>query len=98
MLSVSLRLSFVSGIFIPSIDDAVATAQSDVAPFQPLPLIMAVKGAVEQTDLGKAVKEGIDRFFEGMPIFMGALDAVADLHPFIGGASISFQVCMRGDC
>jgi hypothetical protein len=87
----------VRGALIPSIDDAVATAQSNIAPFQPLMLITAAKGAIEQTDLGKAVKEGIDHFFEGMPIFMNALDAVADLHPFIGGASISLHVCMRGD-
>ncbi len=95
MLLVSLKLSFVSGAPIPSIDDAVATVQSNVAPFQPL--ITAAKEAVEQTDLGKAVKEGIDHFFEGMPVFMNALDAVGDLHPFIGGASISIHVCMQGD-
>ncbi len=85
MLLVSLRLSFVSGAPMPSIGDVVATAQSNVAPFKPL--ITAAKGAVEQTDLGEAVKEGIDHFFEGMPIFMNALDVVADLHPFIGGMS-----------
>jgi len=94
-----MKLSFVSGAPIPSIDDAVATVQSNLAPFQPLvPLITAAKDAVEQTDIGKFVKEGIDHFFEGMPIFMNALDAVADLHPFIGGASISFHVCTQGDC
>ena len=75
------------GLAHTSIDDAVAIAQDDVVPFQPL--IAAASVAVEQTDLGKAVKEGIDHFFEGMPIFMNALDAIADLHPFIGGASIS---------
>jgi hypothetical protein len=94
MLLVSLNLRFVSGVSIPSVDDAVATAQDDVAPFQPL--ITAAEGAVGQTDLTKAVKEGIDHFFEGMPIFMSALDAVGDLHPFIGGASLthSLYVCV----
>ncbi|KAH8987639.1 hypothetical protein EDB92DRAFT_1948471 [Lactarius akahatsu] len=72
-----------------AVDDAVATVKSNVAPFQPL--ITAAKGAVEQTDLGKAVKEGIDHFFEGMPIFMSALDAVADLHPFIGVIVVAFK-------
>ena len=80
---------------MPSIGDAVAAAQSNLAPFQPL--ITVAKGVVEQTDLGKVVKEGIDHFFEGMPIFMNALDAVADLHPFIGGTLTSFHVCIRGD-
>lgn len=92
MALVSLRLSFVSGTLISSIEDVVATAQSNLAPFQPL--IAAAKSAVEQTDISKAVTEGIDHFFEGMPVFMNALDAVADLHPFIGGASISFRVCI----
>ncbi|KAI9438365.1 hypothetical protein H4582DRAFT_258574 [Lactarius indigo] len=71
------------------VDDVVDTVQSNVAPFQPL--ITAAKGAVEQTNLGKAVKEGIDHFFEGMPIFMNALDAVADLHPFIGVVVVAFK-------
>ncbi|KAH9045946.1 hypothetical protein EDB84DRAFT_1633013 [Lactarius hengduanensis] len=72
-----------------AVGDAIATAQSNVAPFQPL--ITAAKEAVGQTDLGKAVKEGIDHFFEGMPIFMNALDAVADLHPFIGVIVMAFK-------
>ncbi|KAI9464112.1 hypothetical protein BJY52DRAFT_1221492 [Lactarius psammicola] len=75
---------------INAVDDAVGAVQSNIAPFQPL--ITVAKEAVEQSDLGKVVKEGIDHFFEGMPIFMSALDAVADLHPFIGGASISFPL------
>lgn len=33
------------------------------------------------------VKEGIDHFFDGMPVFMSALDEVKSLHPFIGGMS-----------
>ncbi|KAH9171872.1 hypothetical protein EDB89DRAFT_2070428 [Lactarius sanguifluus] len=72
-----------------AVGDAIATAQSNVAPFQPL--ITAAKEAVGQTDLGKVVKEGIDHFFEGMPIFMNALDAVADLHPFIGVVVMAFK-------
>lgn len=93
MLSVSLNLRFVNGASIPSVDDAVATAQDNVALFQPL--ITAAEGAVEQTDLTKVVTEGIDHFFEGMPIFMSALDAIADLHPFIGGASLSLSLRVR---
>ncbi|KAI9438366.1 hypothetical protein H4582DRAFT_1815213 [Lactarius indigo] len=72
-----------------TVGDAFATVQSNVAPFQPL--ITAAKEAVGQTDLGKGVREGIDHFFEGMPIFMNALDAVADLHPFIGVVVMAFK-------
>jgi hypothetical protein len=61
------------------------TAQNKVAPFvQP---ITATENAVGQTDMGKAIKEGIDHFFDGMPVLMKALDEVAKLHPFIGGMS-----------
>jgi hypothetical protein len=38
--------------------------------------------------LGKAIKEGIAKLSEGMPIFMNALDELKSLHPFIGGALI----------
>ncbi|KAH9052369.1 hypothetical protein EDB87DRAFT_1835857 [Lactarius vividus] len=64
------------------------TIPTDVAPFQPL--VTAAKEAVGQTDLNKAVKE-IDHFFEGMPIFLNGLDAVAGLHPFIGAVVLAFK-------
>jgi hypothetical protein len=43
--------------------------------------------AVGQTDIGKTIKEGIDNFFDGMPVLMKALDKLAAVHPFIGGMS-----------
>jgi len=69
-----------------SLGDAVEKAQNNTKLFQPL--ITAAVGAVEQTTVAKSIKEGIDKFFDGMPVFMNALDAVADLHPFIGGTSV----------
>jgi hypothetical protein len=50
-------------------------------------VITAVVGAVGQSDIGKAVKEGIDHFFDGMPVLMKALDELQSVHPFIGGTS-----------
>lgn len=44
--------------------------------------------AVEQTDIGKAVKDGIDKFADGVPVFIKALDELKSLHPFIGGEYI----------
>jgi hypothetical protein len=64
----------------------IATTQSNAIPF--LPIIKATVAATEQTDIGKAIKGGIDMFSEGMPILMGALDKLKDLHPFIGGEFI----------
>jgi len=64
----------------------LSAAQNVIAPFQPF-----IEGAVddiEKTSIGKVVKEGIEKFFDDMPGFMKALDAVAKLHPFIGGTSI----------
>ncbi|KAH9034700.1 hypothetical protein EDB85DRAFT_2220184 [Lactarius pseudohatsudake] len=74
---------------LDAVEDTVATAQSNVAPFQPL--ITATKDAVEQTDLGEAVKERIGTLFEGMPIFMKALDVAADLHPVIRVVVVAFK-------
>jgi hypothetical protein len=51
------------------------------------PVITAAVGAVAQSDIGKAVKEGIDHFFDGMPVLMKALDELKSVHPFIGGTS-----------
>jgi hypothetical protein len=65
------------------LEDTVATIQERTTPFTPL--IAAAACVVEQSDVGQAVKDGIDKFFEVMPVFMNALDAVAELHPFIGG-------------
>jgi len=50
-----------------------------------MPIIKATVTAVQQTDLGKAMKNEIDKFSESMPIFMNALDELKSLHPFIGG-------------
>ncbi|KAI0252756.1 hypothetical protein BJV78DRAFT_266553 [Lactifluus subvellereus] len=72
-----------------AVDDAVASAQGNIAPFTSLITVSA--DAVEQS---KIAKRKIDKFFEGMPIFMDALDAVAALHPFIGVVVMAFKtVC-----
>ena len=68
------------------LDDIVDTAQRTVSPLTPI--IQASVAAAEQTDIGKAIKEGIDRFSEGMPVLMNALDELRTLHPFIGGVFI----------
>ncbi|KAH8987709.1 hypothetical protein EDB83DRAFT_2535566 [Lactarius deliciosus] len=70
--------------------DAVAAAQNYLEPFQPL--ITAADSAIGQTELVEAIEGRIDHFFEGMSIFMNALDVVADLHPFIGGTSVLLHV------
>ena len=57
-----------------------------VTPF--MPIIDATISAAQQTDIGKAIKEGINKFSEGMPILMRALDELKSLHPFIGGVSV----------
>jgi hypothetical protein len=53
-----------------------------------LPVVTAAVAAAGQTDLGKTIKEGIDKFSEGMPILMHALDELGSLHPFVGGKLI----------
>ncbi|KAF8259842.1 hypothetical protein EI94DRAFT_1812645 [Lactarius quietus] len=50
------------------------------------PLMTAVR-----SEIGKAVKEGIDHFFDGIPVLMNALDEVKTLHPFIGVVVLAFK-------
>ena len=50
-----------------------------------LSVMKATVAVVENSDFGMAMKEGIDKFSEGMPIFMKALDELKGVHPFLGG-------------
>jgi hypothetical protein len=47
-----------------------------------------------QTDVGKAIKDGISKFSEGIPVLMSALDELKSLHPFIGGEFIP-RLCVH---
>jgi hypothetical protein len=60
--------------------------QDNATPF--MPIVNATVTATMQTDIGKAVKDGISKFLEGMPILMNVLDELKSLHSFIGGGSI----------
>jgi hypothetical protein len=52
-----------------------------------IPVIKATIADAEQTDFGKAIREGINTFSEGIPVLvlMKALDELKSVHPFIGG-------------
>jgi len=50
-----------------------------------MPIVNATVTATMQTDVGKAIKDGINKFSEGMPVLMNTLDQLKSLHPFIGG-------------
>jgi hypothetical protein len=68
------------------LDDSAGTVLKDAQPF--MPVIKATVVTAAQTDIGKAIKHGIDHFSEGMPILMKALDELKAVHPFIGGELI----------
>jgi hypothetical protein len=57
--------------------------QSAATPF--IPIVKATVAAAEQTNIGQVITEGINKFSEGMPVLMKALDELKTLHPFIGG-------------
>ena len=59
-----------------------------------MPLITATVAAAEQSDIAKAIKQRIDKFSEGMPVLMKALDELKALHPFIGGELIQRRSSM----
>ena len=60
--------------------------QSNAPPF--IPVVTATVATVVQSDIGKALKDRIDKFSEGMPVLMNALDELKAVHPFIGGELI----------
>jgi hypothetical protein len=57
--------------------------QSDATPF--MPILKDTIAAAEQTVLGKTIQDKIDKFSEGVPVFMDALDQLGKIHPFIQG-------------
>jgi len=58
----------------------IATTQSNTAP-----LIGATVATAEQSDIDKAMKDGTDKFSEGTPKLINALDELKASYPFIGG-------------
>jgi hypothetical protein len=81
ILSILLRY-----VLILAPDDIIDTEQHVVSPL--IPIIQAGVAAAEQTDIGRALKEGIDKFSEGIPVLMKALNELKGVHPFIGGELI----------
>jgi hypothetical protein len=54
-----------------------------------MPIVNATVTASMQSDVGKAIQDGINKFSEGVPVLMNALDQLKSLHPFIGGGFLS---------
>jgi hypothetical protein len=50
-------------------------------------LATPVKALMATTQIAETIQKGVDSFMEAVPPLMDALDAVAKIHPFIGGAS-----------
>ena len=50
-----------------------------------MPVIAATVSVVSQSDIGKKITDRIDKFSEGMPVFLKALDELKAVHPFIDG-------------
>jgi len=65
---------------------AAATIENNAAPL--IPIVNATMEVAQQSDLGKTIKEGIEKLSESTPVFMRALDELKSLHPFIGGELI----------
>jgi len=79
-------LGLLNSTLIWPLESVVAMVQGDGK--QLGPIVKAAVSPVQQSDMGKAIKERIDRFSEGMPVFMNALDELKALHPFIEGELI----------
>ena len=66
--------------------DAANTMQNDAQQF-----ITETVAVAAQSSIGKAIKDRIDKFSEGMPILMNALDELKAVHPFIAGELIQLE-------
>lgn len=67
----------------------------NVTPFRPI--FDATVAAAQKTDIGKAIKDGMNMFSEGMPVLMRALDELKSLHPFIGGVFFPWYTGILSD-
>ena len=54
-------------------------------------LATPVKALMDTTNISEAIHKGVDTFMEAVPPLMRALDQVAKIHPFIGGAGPFFE-------
>jgi len=74
---------------VDNIERAYAAAKDFIAPFEPI--IKTAADVVGPTTIGKYAKEGFDKFYEGIPLFTAALEAVAELHPCLNIAVTVFK-------
>lgn len=49
------------------------------------PLLTVANEVIKTTGVVEIIEQGINSFFDGMPVLMSALDKLGELHPFIGG-------------
>jgi hypothetical protein len=50
-------------------------------------LAAPAKALMDTPQIAETIQKGVNTFMEAVPPLMEALDAVAKIHPFIGGAS-----------
>ena len=68
-------------------DDAYGSAQSFASNAQTAWTVAKPIGALLQsTDAVHNIEDKLHGFADSIPVFIGALDEVSKLHPFIGGA------------
>jgi hypothetical protein len=55
-------------------------------------LATPAKALIATPQIAETIQKGVNSFMEAVPPLMDALDAVAKIHPFIGGASLPFRI------
>jgi len=53
-------------------------------------LAAPAKALLETPQIAQTIQKGVNAFMEVAPSLVRALDEVAKIHPFIGGASLPF--------
>jgi len=51
-------------------------------------LVTPVKALMDTPQIADNIQKGVNTFMEAFPVLMKALDDVAKIHPFIGGANL----------
>ena len=89
--AVTFYARFPLGANLPwkaGIDDTLTPSQGQLTVVGTL--ATPAKALLETPQIARTIHRGVNAFMEVAPSLMRALDEVAKVHPFIGGASPSF--------
>ncbi|KAI0063522.1 hypothetical protein BV25DRAFT_381883 [Artomyces pyxidatus] len=79
--------------FLDSVEGLFDDLRDKISAYAPIGT--PTNDGIDDSEAAKVVEDRIDNFFDGLPVFMNALDAVANLHPFIGVVVLAFKAVVK---